>query len=81
MQFVHFRFILVPEWGFPFQALRNIIKKKWNKKVKPFPSIKNIYFSIGFGFFLKHSNYFVFIIKLKKNQNFNIDFQPKVIIF
>jgi hypothetical protein len=32
MQFVHFIFILILEWGPPFQALRNIINKSEMKK-------------------------------------------------
>jgi hypothetical protein len=45
--------------GPPFEALRYIILKNEMKKKKPCPTIKSIYFSIGNGFFLKHSNYYL----------------------
>jgi hypothetical protein len=63
--------------GLSFQPSRNIIKWKWNGKIKPCPHVKSLPLSYGSGFSLKQTNYFTFIAKNKGKIKIRIDFQPK----
>jgi hypothetical protein len=57
--------------GLSFQLSRNIIKWKWNGKIKPCPHVKSLPLLYGSGFSLKQTNYFTLKIKIL------IYFQPR----
>jgi hypothetical protein len=54
--------------GLSFQPSRNIIKWKWNGKIKPFPLVKSHPLSYGSGFLKNKTNYFTFIAKIVKRE-------------